>query len=532
MNLAYILDEGLENTPRKTLFTGDGRSYTYNQVVRASENLATGLRRLGYAPGCRIAVMLPNLPEYGLAMYGLWWLGAQPVLINPQLTLRELRHILLDSQAQAVITTADLLPTLAPLRCLPPMLTFIVVGGEVPAGDLSFAELTATAGRSGIQRIHPTDTAALLYTSGTTGEPKAALLTHGNFWAIAQSSRIAIEGTPKDHLLCVLPLFHSFGCMVALVLFALMGASVTFEHRLTPKRLMEHLRDPRLSFLIAVPNLLSTLLRFPADFRLTEHLRCVCCGGSALHPQVEADFRARFGDIVRQGYGLTECVSSTTLNPLPGPVRPGSIGKPLPGGPELAVCDPHTGALLGERQVGELLIRGPHVFKGYHNRPEASAAVFLDGWLRSGDLGYRDADGYYFVVDRIKDVIIVSGQNVYSQEVEKVLLSHRAVREAAVVGDPDPDKGEVVHAYVSLHEGATVGEAELVHYARSQLAPIKVPRRLTVVEALPKSPTGRILKRRLRPQAAAADPEASGVEVEHQANGGAPAAAGALPCKK
>jgi long-chain acyl-CoA synthetase len=252
------------------------------------------------------------------------------------------------------------------------------------------------------------------------------------------------------------------------------------------------------SVMVAVPSLLGMFLRFPEEFKLSGALRCILSGGGPLAPQLEAAFSQRFGDIVRQGYGLTECSPYAAVNPFHDAPKLGSIGTVFPGGNELAVRDPVSGEFLPIGEVGELVVKGPHVFKGYWNRPEATAEAFVDHWLRTGDLGYQDEDGYFFIVDRLKDMIIVSGENVYSREVEDVLMGLAPLREVAVVGDPDPDKGEVVHAYVSLKEGEVTTEAEVIAYARKSLTAIKVPKYVTFLDELPKSATGKILKRQLR----------------------------------
>ncbi|UFP94940.1 long-chain-fatty-acid--CoA ligase [Gloeobacter morelensis] len=499
MNLAHLLDDQLRHRPEKVAFEGDGRSLSYAQLARLSENFAASLTAAGYGPGDRIAVVLPNVPEYALAMFALWRLGAVPVLINPQLTGRELDFILRDSQARAVILPEALLGVLAPLRSELPNLQAIVLG--VPADqDLNFAGLAATPGQCPVAERHGDDIAQIMYTSGTTGTPKGALISHGNLLANARSGVERLSVTSDDHLFCILPVFHAFAFTAALVIMPLAGGSVSFEYRLSPKKLTEHLSDPRVSVMVAVPSLLSTILRFPSELKLSAALRCILCGGGPLTPQLEAAFAQRFGDRVRQGYGMTECSPYAAFSPPDRPSKPGSIGLPMPQGHKLAVRDPISGNFAAPGEVGELVVSGPHVFKGYWNQPEATAQAFVDGWLRSGDLGYCDEEGYFFLVDRLKDMIIVGGEKVYSREVEDVLLAFAPLREVAVVGQPDPDKGEVVRAFVSLQEGATIGEEEIVRFARERLASVKVPKSVTILAELPKSATGKILKRELRKQ--------------------------------
>lgn len=498
MNLAHILDYGLDYNPEKVAFEGDGRAFTFAQVARLSENFAASMSDLGFIPNTQIAVLLPNIPEYALVVYGLWRLGARPVLLNPQLTIRELLYVLQDSQAEDIILVDALLGVLGPLRAQLPRLRAIVVGSTVPEGELDFARLVGNPGEHAILSRSFEDVAQILYTSGTTGNPKGAVLSHGNLWANARSGIAVLGSVPTDHLFCILPVFHAFAFTGALVIVPMVGGSVSFEYRLNPKQLVRYLSEPRLSLLLAVPGLLATILRFPEEFILSPALRCIFCGGGALAPQLEAAFSQRFGDVVRQGYGLTECSPYVAINPLGSPPKPGSIGQPMPLGHELAVRNPLEGTFLEEGEVGELVARGPHVFQGYWNQPEATVQSFAEGWLCTGDLGYRDEDGYYFIVDRLKDMLIVGGENVYSLEVENVLLGFEPLKEVAVVGDPDPDKGEVIHAYVSLKEGASTTEAEIIKYARTHLAPVKVPKQVSVLPELPKSATGKVLKRYLR----------------------------------
>lgn len=498
MNLAHILKDSLTRHPEKVVFEGDGRSLSYIQLDRLAENLAASLARLGYGEGSRIAVLLPNIPEYAVVVFGLWRLGAEPVLINPQLTGPELQYLLQDSGAHAVLLAEALLPVVAPLRSELPAVRWIIVGQSVSESDIPFAPLVATPGHHPIVERRSDAVAQVMYTSGTTGRPKGALLSHGNLLSNALAGIEVLDISAEDHLFCILPVFHAFAFTAALVILPLAGGSVTFEYRYNPKQLAGQLRDPRLSVMVAVPGLLATLLRFPEEFRLSTALRCILCGGDALPESLERQFAGRFGDKVRQGYGMTECSPYIAFAPLDRPSRPGSIGVCFPQGHQLTVRDPFSGAFLAPGEVGELVVRGPHIFQGYWNTSGATEEAFVDGWLRTGDLGYVDREGYYFLVDRLKDMLIVGGEKVYSREVEDVLGSFEPVREAAVIGDLDPDRGELVHAYVSLKEGATTSEEAVIAHARRFLSTFKVPRRVTILPELPKSATGKILKRELR----------------------------------
>jgi len=499
MNLAHILAESLARHPERIAFAGDERALSYAQLARLSENLAASLAGLGLADGARLAIVLPNIPEYALAVFAAWRLGAEPVLVNPQLTGSELLYILKDSQSVAVIAPTALAPVFTPLRSELPDVRFLWIGAGVPEGELDLMALALTPGNFPIAERGTDDIAQVMYTSGTTGQPKGALLTHGNLLANARSGIELLSVTAEDHLFCILPVFHAFAFTAALIILPMAGGKVTFEYRYQPKKILAQLSDPTLTVMVAVPSLLATLLRFPEAFRLPAGMRVILCGGGALPPQLEQEFAGRFGDLVRQGYGMTECSPYAAVSPPEQPAKYGSIGKVMPQGHEMAVRDPASGAFLANGEVGELVVRGPHVFKGYWNRPEASAEVFVEGgWLRTGDLGYRDEDGYFFIVDRLKDMLIVGGEKVYSREVEDALMGFGPIREVAVVGDPDPDKGDLVHAYVSLREGQEATAEQVIAHARGLLAAYKVPKRVTILPELPKSATGKILKRELR----------------------------------
>ncbi|WP_287130321.1 long-chain fatty acid--CoA ligase [Candidatus Cyanaurora vandensis] len=514
-NLSRFLLQSAQRYPDRIAFQDDQATLTYQQLDQQSQALAQALQVRGVGVGSRVALILPNVLAYPVAAYALWRLGAQAVLVNPQLTGPELQFILADSSSTVALVIGPVVPVLASQRPHLPQLTTVIGVGATPDQpvDAHWQDLLQTAVPTPLAppSTHSDDICAILYTSGTTGRPKGAQLSHGNLAANAQAGITLMRITEADRGFCILPLFHAFAFTCALVIIPSVGGTAVLAAKFAPRQLMQQLMDPDLTILLAVPSLLATLLKFPPTFKFGAKFRCILCGGAALFPALEDAFRQRFQVPVLQGYGATECSPLAACNPLYGLQKPGSIGPAMPEGHELAIMDPDQERFLDVGEIGELVVRGPHVFHGYLNQPEATAKTFTrQGWLRTGDLARRDADDYFFVVDRIKDMINVSGEKVFSSEVELILQSYPGIQESAVVGAPDPGKGEVVVAYVTLtdKELATNPEAkaqfvdQLLQYCRTQLAQFKVPRQIEILEDFPRSAAGKILKRVLRQQLA------------------------------
>ncbi len=515
MNLVHFLNTAAHNHPETIAFIEDEQSLTYYQLQQQSLALAQGLAELGVGFGSRVALILPNGLPYVIAAYGLWRLGAELVLVNPQLTGPEVQFILSDSAAMVVMAHGTILDTLNGQRPQLPLLKTVigVETAEAAQVDKTWSALITTELPKPIPTAECTtnDIAAILYTSGTTGRPKGARLSHGNLEANSRAGITLMRVDNQDRVFCILPLFHAFAFTCAVVIAPRVGACSVLAAKFAPRQLMLQLSDPELTILLAVPSFLATLLKFPPPFKFGAKFKCILCGGAALLPALEKTFGERFGVPLLQGYGATECSPLAACNPLYGVQKPGSIGPTMPEGHALAICDPEGETLLADGVIGELVVRGPHVFQGYLNQPEATAKTFTAaGWLRTGDLAYRDEDGYYFIADRIKDMINVSGEKVFSSEVESVIQGYAGVQESAVVGAPDPGKGELVYAYVTLSD-PTLGQSPdgvekfiegLLAYCRGHLAPFKVPRQVVILEAFPRSAAGKILKRTLREQLA------------------------------
>jgi long-chain acyl-CoA synthetase len=362
------------------------------------------------------------------------------------------------------------------------------VGPGAPPGHLR-------AGTA-IPRVEAEDVAACLYTSGTTGRAKGAMLTHKNLLANIQSFREILHVTEDDVFLCVLPMFHAFAATVLFLEPLSLGATIVVEPRFAPDLVLKAIGEHGVTLFAGVPAMFAVLASLPRPAADFSAWRLCISGGAPLPPPVLEGFEAKYGVPIYEGYGPTECAPVLTVNPPLGLRKIGSVGPAIPQ-VELRIVD-EAGAPVPVGQVGEIVARGPNVMKGYLNRPDETAGVLRDGWYHTGDLGRVDADGYYYIVDRKTDLIIVGGLNVYPREVELALASHPAVAEAAVIGVPDPARGEAPSALVVLRDGQQAGTQELIQWCRQRLANYKVPRTVTFVSQLPKSATGKVLKAKLR----------------------------------
>jgi long-chain acyl-CoA synthetase len=496
MNVAQNVERTARLFPEHAAIHFEGREITYRALEAEASRVAHGLAALGVGSGDRVALFLPNLPAFATAYLGAQKLGAVAVSLNALLKTAELRYLLADSGAGVVFTTAELLPELAPLRAsLPAPAAIVVCEGDAP-GERTLAELGAGAdGPFPAREMERDDPAAILYTSGTTGKQKGAVLSQGNVVSNYHATCHCVRSRPGDRHALFLPLFHCFGQNFILNAALSSAGTVLLHRRFDAGATPALLREQGMTHLYAVPTIYIYLLNAglgPGDL---PGLRYCFSAAATMPVEVARRWRDRFGLVVHEGYGLTETSPFAAYNHELAH-RPGSIGTPIEN-VEMKVVDP-ADATVADGTWGELCIRGPNVMLGYFNRPQETAEALRGGWFHTGDVGYRDADGFFWLVDRVKDMINAAGFKVWPREVEEVLYAHPAVKECAVVGLPDAVKGETVAAFIVPREGETPSEAEVEAFCRERMASYKVPRRIAFVDAVPKSPTGKILKRLLR----------------------------------
>lgn len=496
-----LLRSTARERPAETAIVSGGRSVDFATVDRASDAVAAELARRGIEKGDRVGLYCPNSDAFAIAYSGLVKAGAAAVPINLLLNPKEVAYILRDAEARALFYGSAFRPAVDAVRASLPALTLGVEigGGAPPPGDLAFADVVAAGGRPPEVRFDPSeDVAAILYTSGTTGKPKGAMLTHRNLVANTFSIREALRlESGRDRILVVLPMFHSFAATVGMLFPLLHGCSFVPLARFDPEAVARAVEETRATVFIGVPSMYASFLRLGDEHvRRFEPLRFCVSGGAALPLEVLERFEARFSKTIYEGDGPTECSPVTCVNPVFGLRKKGSVGVPIPG-VDMEIRG-EDGRELARGEVGEICVRGPNVMKGYWKRPEETRESFFGEWFRTGDLGYEDDDGYFYIVDRKKDMIIVNGMNVYPRAIEEVLYQIPAVREAAVVGEPHRLHGEIPVAYVALKEGAEATEESIRHHCREHLGRHEIPRKVVLVPELPKSASGKILKRELR----------------------------------
>jgi long-chain acyl-CoA synthetase len=452
---------------------------TYAEVARRVEAAAEQFAAAGVGHGDVVAVMLPNRVELLLGLMAAWRLGAAATPVNPVFTPNEAGYQIADSGAKLLLAAAD-------------------PGADYGVPVLAVGELnSAPFGMLPVPDTGLDDLALLIYTSGSTGRPKGVMLDHANLVAMATSIGEVLKLSPDDNCLLVLPLFHVNAILVSGLAPIMAGAQVTILPRFAPDTFLAAVSRYRATYFSAVPAIYARLAELPAG-RLgdTSSVRFAVCGAAPVPTELLARSESRFGFPIIEGYGLTEGTCASAINPLDGPRKPGTVGVALPGQQVAAMRADGSFAQAGER--GEVVIKGPNVMRGYLGRPEATAETVVAGWLHTGDVGVLDEDGYLTIVDRIKDMIIRGGENIYPKEIESVLAGHGGVLEAAVIGVPHEIYGEVPVAYVVTYPDARVTADELLAHCRGQLTKIKIPTAVRIVPALPKNAVGKTDKPALR----------------------------------
>jgi long-chain acyl-CoA synthetase len=501
-NLATILRESALATPDKVAVRFAGQELSFATLDGLSDRAAVGLRAAGIAPGEVVAAQLPNLPHFVVAYFGALKAGAVFLPLNPLLKAPEISYHLRDSSARILIGFAGMIDEAVKSAAEMglPLYGVTLPGIDAPEGVTAFETLFAADAPVGgiMEPREADDTAVLVYTSGTTGRPKGAELTHFQLYMNCSVAGELFGYRDDDVALAVLPFFHVFGLSSVLNMAMRFGATMSVIPRFEAKAVLDAIESDGVTVIAGVPTMLQALAAEDLSGRDLSRTRVAVSGGASLPGEVMREFEKRFGVVVLEGYGLSETASTASFNRSAAERKILSIGKPI-WGVEMRTVD-RDGTTLppGPDHVGEILIRGHNTMKSYLGRPEATAEAFRDGWFHTGDLGYVDDDGFFFVVDRSKDLVIRGGYNVYPREIEEVLFEHPAIVEAAVIGKPDDRLGEEVVAVVVVKEGETLTEADVIAYTRERLAAYKYPREVRFMDKLPVGPTGKVLKTELR----------------------------------
>jgi long-chain acyl-CoA synthetase len=488
MNLAGAFAVSVQKQPQKTaLFWGE-REYSYTDLWRLSAGVAEHLQQhFGVQPGDRVGLWLKNCPEFIPSLFGILYAGAVVVPINNFLKPDEVNYILKDAGVDVLITDAELGSHHRALEAARPQLRLFRIE-QLEKLKPGRESLPMPGGSE-------SDLAVIIYTSGTTGRPKGAMLSHGNLLHNVESCRIVLQTVAADRFAVLLPLFHSYMLTVGLLLPLLVGGSVVLVKSLHPVRnVLQEILQRQATVLPAIPQFYRGMVNAPINVPLP--LRICVSGAAPLPVQVLTEFEAKFHIPLIEGYGLSETSPVVTKNPLDGTRKAGSIGLPIPH-VEVSIQN-DEGRQLGTKEIGEVCVRGGNVMLGYWQQPAETAKVMRDGWLLTGDIGYRDHEGYYYITDRKKDMLLVNGINVYPREIEEILYQYPGVKDAAVIGKPDPRKGEQPIAFVSANDGVVLEEKAIQHFVRRKLADYKVPRKVVILPALPRNATGKILKTALR----------------------------------
>ncbi len=523
--LYRLLDDTAARAPSAPCTCFFGRRETYGRIKEWSDRFAAALRRLGIRRGDRVALLLPNIPGFIVAYYGILKAGAVVVPLNPLYTERELTFHLSDSGTETVITLPMFAAKVAALEGKTPLRRIIVtrVSEYLPfplsllQGLREGRELRRVFGRGGLQWVRmrdmlraplpsdfrpepvdPDEMAALLYSGGTTGVAKGIMLSHFNF--VANAHQVVAWGalTDEQSILAVLPFFHGFGMSVTMNAPILAGGEIIMLPRFNARQVAQTIHKYRPDFFIGVPTMFVALSNLPDIGKYDlKSVKGIFVGAAPLTRAIKEDFESKTGGRMIEGYGLTEAVTAIAANPYHGVHKIGSIGIPFPD-VDMKIVSLDGSQDLPPYEQGEIVLRSPTVMLGYYNMPEETAKTIVDGWLFTGDIGYMDEDGYFYITDRKKDLIIVGGFNVFPREIDELIYQHPKVKEGITVGVPDPYKGERIKVYIVLKEGETATEEEFIAYFRQHLTPYKVPSEVEFRTELPKSAIGKILRRQLR----------------------------------
>lgn len=511
LNLVTKVSQQAFEQPEKIAFVFMGKDTTYGELEYQVGRFANALQELGVKKGDHIALLLGNTPHFIISLYASMRIGATCIPINPTYTADEISFILDNGDVKLVVALDMLLPLVeAGVKMLPRIENYIIcettpdlpekmaaLSDEAKVKTKLFMQVLASSSKSAeVVQVEDDDTAIILYTSGTTGHPKGAMLTHKNLFSNARDIGDYLKISSEDRVIATLPVFHVFALSVVINAPLTKGATILLIPRFSPQLVFEAAKQYKATVFAGVPTMFNFLYQYEeGDVTAFENLRLAISGGASMPVSLLFNFEEKFNVRISEGYGLSEASPVTCFNPIDRERKPGSIGQSIVNVENKVVNELGDEVPVGE--VGELIVRGPNVMKGYYKLPEETAIAIRDGWLYTGDLAKMDEEGYFYIVDRKKDMIIVGGYNVYPREVEEVLYSHKNVVEAAVLGFPDPNFGEAVHAFVVLKEKNTTPE-ELKEYCAKHLAKYKVPSVIEILDVLPKNSTGKILRRSLK----------------------------------
>lgn len=509
VNLSSRLKQtALENADKIAYYFMD-EATTYSQFDSAVTKFASGLERIGIRKGDHVGLILGNTPHFIIGLYGALRAGATVIPINPIYTPDEIRYMLDNGDVKVVITLDKLYPVIQQLESkLPKVEQYIFCEMDKSEQNLAFRSrenmksFTDILGIGTLEYDSPSldqdDVAVILYTSGTTGNPKGAMLTHKNLYSNASDIGDYLKMNADDKVITTLPMFHVFSLSVVVNAPLISGATIIVVPKFSPKEIFRLVKKYDATIFAGVPTMFNFLYQYPEgkpdDLK---SLRLAISGGSSMPVALLKDFERKFNVIISEGYGLSEASPVTCFNPLDRPRKPGSIGTNIRNVVNKVVNEHGEEVPVGE--VGELVVQGPNVMKGYYKLPEETAATIRDGWLYTGDLARMDEDGYFYLVDRKKDMIIVGGYNVYPREIEEVLYNHPDIIETTVIGVPDKDHGEAVKAFV-VSKNPDLTEEQLLEYCKQYLAKYKIPSSIEFLDELPKNTTGKILRRALKEQ--------------------------------
>ncbi|MFH1690965.1 MAG: long-chain fatty acid--CoA ligase [Candidatus Omnitrophota bacterium] len=508
-NLPDIIKHKAEQHPLRTAIVFGKRKYSYNELYENAKTIGSVLKQKGVQKNDKVALLLDNCPDFVFCYFGILLAQAIIVPINHMFKRDEIKFILEDSQSTTLITSAAYTRIAQELNVMIHDLSNILYTNQNTQDEPSLKKYAS--GNLPLENkpiIHQNnisgqDIAVFLYTSGTTGHPKAAQLSHNNLLANVISSTKTIRTTRKDTFICFLPLFHSFAVTVCMLMPLYSGAKVVIMKSPRPvKKLLRMIRRNKVTIFVGIPSIYGILKDFKLPkflplrlLRLFNPIRLCISGAAALPIEVFTKFEKKFGIPLLEGYGLTEASPVVSLNPLKGKRKPGSIGLPIPN-VKVKIVDEQERE-VGTGQIGELCVHGPNIMKGYFKKEKETKEILSNNWLKTGDMAKKDDEGYLYIVDRKKDMVNVRGLNVYPREIEEILYQNPDIKEAAVIGVADIHKGEVPKGFVVLRENATCTEHDIINYLKQRLALYKIPRRIEIRESLPKNTTGKILKRHL-----------------------------------